>query len=111
MAMTLRSRRELYKLRELIDFLLQGPGGTRLHKTTKAPLCYFCEHSLVESDFAKHGESVGPKMDVQITVHHVNHDHDDQRHSNKALCHTRCHRSYHRSKANAVLQAMRAAEK
>jgi hypothetical protein len=110
MSMTLRSRRELYKLRELVDFLMQGPGGTPLGPTGM-PLCCFCKRPMTKSSFEKHGESVGPKFVERLTIHHINHDHYDNTHSNKALCHTSCHKSYHRKKANAARALMQEVEK
>lgn len=91
--MTAASRRELYKLREIASFLLVGQ------------VCYFCRQALspTAEKFVKHGETIGPRFkaeDAKITIHHIDHDHDNQEHSNKALCHTSCHKSYHRKAAN-----------
>lgn len=83
-------RRELYKLRELCAFLLKGR------------ICYFCNKPISEAAemFTEHGNSVGPKLLDKISIHHINGDHNDNRDENKALCHTSCHKSYHRREAN-----------
>lgn len=90
--MRLSSRRELYKLRELVHFMLAGEA------------CFFCKKPLSETanTFAKHGESTGPRFVDRITVHHINGNHGDNTHDNKALCHTKCHRAHHRALANKV---------
>lgn len=101
--MTAASRRELYKLRELVHFLMGGAGGSLRNIMTQQVLCVFCKKPLDEygKAFAAHGNSIGPKFDVQVTIHHIDGNHDNQEDENKALCHTRCHKSYHRSQANA----------
>lgn len=102
MSMTMTTRRELYKLRELMHFILGGAGATPRREGDKALLCYFCEKVLDETDFTQHGEAVGPKFSVKLSIHHVNGFHDDQRMENKALSHTKCHKAHHRKVANAL---------
>ena len=49
--------------------------------------CYFCNEPV---SFAPECEGVrGPHL------HHINHDHGDDRPSNLAWCHPRCHSDYH----------------
>lgn len=88
--MTAASRKELYKLRELVHFLLQGKK------------CYFCKNVLSPNaeKFVTHGNSVGPKFEDQITVHHIDGDHSNNAEENKAPCHTKCHKSFHRTQNN-----------
>jgi hypothetical protein len=43
--------------------------------------CYFCHEPFDEP--------------LQITTHHINGDHFDNRPENKASAHEKCHRSYH----------------
>lgn len=95
------SRRELLKLRELVHFLLQGAGETP-RRSTGPYLCYFCKEQLdsYAGDFVEHGNAIGPKFLEKLSIHHVNGDHDDNRSENKALCHTSCHKSFHRKQAN-----------
>lgn len=95
MAMTLASRRELYKLRELVHFLLVGR------------VCCFCKKPLSPNaeKFVMHGNSVGPKFEDKITVHHLDGNHDNDAHDNKAPCHTSCHKSYHRKQFHAMRKA------
>lgn len=99
MSMTLRSRGELYKLREIVTFLLTGAGATP-QDTTKAFCCYFCRQHLDASHFVEHGNSTGPKFTLKLTIHHVDGDHDNNEQMNKALAHTKCHKSFHRREAN-----------
>ena len=108
--MTMSLRRELYKLRELISFTLAGAGATE--RTVNGPLtCWFCKKPLDTNLFVRPGEAPGPRFTAKLSIHHVNGDHDDQRMENKALCHTKCHKSYHRSKSNAARAAMEEVEK
>ena len=101
--MRLSSRRELYKLRELVHFLLAGAGATVRQIGSGKLLCFFCLKELDDyADFDQHGNAVGPKFLAKITVHHRNDDHEDNRMDNKALCHTSCHKSYHRKLANKM---------
>lgn len=101
MSMTAASRRELYKLRELVHFLLGGGGATP--QPGYGPYCcFFCRKPLDEyaADFKTHGNSVGPKFLEKLSIHHINGNHDDNEDSNKALCHTKCHKGHHRKLAN-----------
>ena len=43
--------------------------------------CYFCHKSV--------------KATQQLTTHHINHIHSDNRPENKAISHERCHRKHH----------------
>lgn len=99
--MTLKSRRELYKLRELVHFLLAGAGASIRDLVTGQIWCYFCTKPLEDyTDFVTHGNAVGPKFDIQVTIHHVDGDHHNNKLDNKALCHTSCHKSHHRRESN-----------
>lgn len=117
MSMALKSRRELYKLRELVHFLLAGAGSTpREHvwkmgdvETPSGPnmgayCCFFCKKALEVSRTAggwlKHGNAVGPRLEEKITIHHIDGNHDNDEPLNKSLCHTTCHKSFHRRIAN-----------
>lgn len=99
MAMTLTSRKELYKLRELVHFLLAGAGSSS-RSGGGTILCCFCKATVHDLEFITHGNSIGPKFNEALSIHHVNGDHDDNRMANKALCHTSCHKSHHRAEAN-----------
>jgi len=48
------------------------------------PKCYLCHELLTEKD-----------LPDNITEHHINGDHFDNRPANKALAHETCHRKYH----------------
>lgn len=90
MSMSPSSRKELNKLRELTAFLLVGR------------VCHFCQQPLSDTAeaYTSHGNSVGPKLLEQLTIHHLDGVHENNTHSNKALCHTKCHKSFHRREAN-----------
>lgn len=108
MSMTARSRTEMYKLRELVHFLLHGAGAS-LRTGTHALLCYFCKKPLGDyADFETHGNAKGPKFDAEISIHHVDGDHANNEMSNKALCHRSCHKSHHRRQANEERAVKRA---
>jgi hypothetical protein len=47
------------------------------------PKCYFCHKPLTAKD-----------LPDNITIHHINGNHDDNRDENKALSHETCHRKY-----------------
>lgn len=95
MAMTLTSRKEFYKLREIAHFLLVGK------------VCVFCSKPLspTAEQFTTHGNTIGPKFTDKLTVHHIDGDHSNNAHENKALCHTSCHKSHHRREANVARAA------
>lgn len=85
-------RRELYKLRELVHFLLVG-------KT-----CFFCHEPLSDKAelFTTHGNAVGPEFSDKISIHHIDENHHNNTHSNKAACHTKCHKAHHRRLENTM---------
>lgn len=112
MSMTLTLRKELYKLREVVHFLLAGAGGSARegqnqgHSTPSSPIvCYFCNKLLHDLEFITHGNAVGPKFECAVSIHHINGNHDDNTMSNKALCHTSCHKGHHRREANLARAA------
>lgn len=93
-------RRELNKWREIGHFLLQGADATPKHQDGSFA-CYFCLKSLgTYSDFEEHGGATGPKLTERITIHHIDGVHENNAKGNKSLCHTKCHKSYHRTLAN-----------
>lgn len=114
MSMTLTLRKELYKLREVVHFLLAGAGATpqeSVNLNTLAPegafVCYFCRKHMHDLQFITHGNAVGPKFECAVSIHHVDGNHDNNVMSNKALCHTTCHKSHHRREANLARAAKR----
>lgn len=108
MAMSPSIRRELHKLREITHFMLSGAGATKRSLIDSDPprigalLCYFCKEPLANyaDEFVEHGNAIGPKFTAALSIHHVNGNHDDNSELNKALAHTKCHKSYHRTEAN-----------
>lgn len=89
------SRKELYKLREIVHFLLQG----KKCSICKKPL------SATAEAFNEHGNSVGPKFADTLTIHHLDGNHENNEQSNKSLVHTPCHKSYHRRLSNTLRAA------
>jgi hypothetical protein len=86
MAMSKAIRKELGKGRELLWHLLEGKN------------CYFCKEPLLEDgvpSYVKFGNGSAPPLDLEITIHHVNESHNDNRPENRKLAHTSCHRSHH----------------
>jgi len=87
MAMRKSTRQELRKLREILRFLLRGK------------CCFFCKRKLISAkSYAKDGDGQGSPISRQLTIHHVNGNHSDDRRENKRLTHQRCHRSYEKRK-------------
>lgn len=98
--MTATSRKELNKLRELVHFLLRGAGGTP-RGPSGAFRCVFCNTGLdYAEDFITHGNAIGPKFTEKLSIHHLDGNHDNNDDMNKAICHTKCHKGYHRRIAN-----------
>lgn len=86
MAMSKAIRRELGKSRELLWQLLEGEK------------CFFCKKLLLPKgvpSYVKFGNGSAPPLDLDITIHHKNDNHKDNRPSNRALAHKCCHKSYH----------------
>lgn len=102
--MTATSRRELNKLRELVHFLLRGAGASYREGTHGAHgpiVCCFCRKPLdYAEDFITHGNATGPKFTEKLSIHHLDGNHDNNIDTNKAICHTKCHKGYHRRLAN-----------
>src|SRR6266446_9742157 len=97
MAMSARIRTELNKQRELLWHFLEGEK------------CCFCHKSILSvddflrSDGIQFGNATAPPMDLDITIHHANGNHDDNRKQNRKLSHGTCHKKHH---ANLVFAAL-----
>lgn len=63
----------LAKLKELVNDLL----------AVFEVKCYFCGESLADANL------------FEITTHHINEIHEDDRPENKAFSHRACHKSHH----------------
>lgn len=84
MAMSPRVRREREKGQELLWHFLLGQR------------CYFCKKLLVPNAKIKFGNAAAPGIDIlEITIHHENGNHSDNRDSNRKLAHQSCHKSHH----------------
>jgi hypothetical protein len=91
-------RRELNKLRELAWFLL-------IEKH-----CCFCEQAFLyglEANVIAFGNATAPALPVgmQISIHHVDENHENNFPGNLALAHTSCHKRFHLLKRNLYLWA------
>lgn len=104
MAMRKSTRQELRKLREMVRWAYA------------AAICYFCHESLLGSDpefdsddedgettdaYAP-GDGESSPMDSDVTLHHINGDHSDNRRCNHAWAHRRCHKSHHLAERHAA---------
>jgi hypothetical protein len=100
MAMSPRIRRELGKQRELLWHFLEGQK------------CFFCKDPLLSLEDQRRtaeisfGNATAPPMDLDITIHHENGNHDDNRKSNRKPAHESCHKSW---EAKRVFSALRGA--
>jgi hypothetical protein len=89
MAMSNRIRQELGKLRELAWHFLEGEK------------CFFCRKDLlgiedmVNGASVRFGNATAPPMDLDITIHHRNGNHEDNRKRNRKLAHATCHKQHH----------------
>lgn len=54
--------------------------------------CHFCKRPLLTDTLFT---SDWWKLGKLITLHHKNHDHEDNRAGNRAPAHVTCHRSFH----------------
>lgn len=58
--------------------------------------CFFCHELLLADDnFYAHGAGEGSPIEVPLTEHHINGNHDDNRPANRTWAHRRCHKAYH----------------
>jgi hypothetical protein len=100
MPMTRRMVREVSKGRELLWFLLDGKR------------CCFCNKLLLEKPFRniRFGNATAPPLNLDITLHHNDGDHDNNgkfgNRKNLRLSHESCHKRFHGSE---VFRAWRAA--
>lgn len=91
MAMSARIRKEVGKGRELLWHFLEGEK------------CFFCklpllspeEREMMTDGFVRFGNATAPPLELDITIHHRNGNHDDNRKSNRKLSHATCHKNHH----------------
>jgi hypothetical protein len=95
MAMRRSVRRELAKLRELTRYFLTG-GRCERNRRGEA-VCFFCRKPVLLAVENCHvvGEGGGSPINRDIVIHHINHDHFDDRPINMTLAHKSCHSRYH----------------
>jgi hypothetical protein len=79
------TRRELAKLRELYRFLVRGRR------------CYFCKRALLETEkVIRDGDGYGaPVKATDVTIHHLDGDHENKARRNEDLAHVKCHKRHH----------------
>jgi len=83
MAMSKAIRRELGKSRELLWHFLESEK------------CFFCGKPLLYDAKVDFGNATCPPIPVDITIHHKNNNHSDNRPVNRTLAHETCHKSHH----------------
>lgn len=83
MAMRKSTRRELRKLRELVHVLLSGKR------------CCFCKEPILEVEDGFQGSGDGPQLEIKVTIHHKDGDHDNNDPRNHRLAHQSCHKRHH----------------
>ena len=92
MAMSNATRRQQGKMRELLWHFLEGQ------------TCFFCGKPLLSAEDVERfheirfGNASAPPMDLNITIHHRNENHDDNRKQNRTLGHESCHKTHHAKK-------------
>jgi hypothetical protein len=96
MAMSARSRKEMNKLRELIWWVLSTPKPSNK--------CFFCKKTLLTDEqlemirdgWVRFGNATAPPMDLDITLHHIDGNHENNDPKNVAPSHTNsCHKPHH----------------
>ena len=90
MGMRNGTRREIRKLRELVNVLLRGK------------VCCFCDRPLVTDSTGFEGTSDGPKLVEQLSIHHRDGNHLNDDPSNHDLCHRQCHKRHHLSERHRM---------
>lgn len=101
MSMSATSRKEMTKQRELLWHFLEGEKCCFCHK----PL--LSESDLERFDTIKFGNATAPPMDLDITIHHNNGNHDDNRKRNRKLSHSTCHKKHHANLVFAQLNGVK----
>ena len=102
MAMSKSIRRELGKGRELLWQLLEDKK------------CFFCKKLFLPEgvpDYVKFGNGAAPPVPLDITTHHKNGNHNDNRKCNRVLAHDGCHKSFHAGLTFKAFRRRQAAER
>lgn len=86
---------ELRMLREIANHVLTG-GHVR--RKNGVAVCYFCVNPLLDAVSTTFGHHNHRKVRAQITVHHRDDNHDNNKPGNRTLAHRPCHKSYHMKK-------------
>lgn len=84
MGMRKSTRQELRMLRGIVRSVLED---------VKCPFCR--EPLLADDNHYTHGAGEGSPLDVELTEHHKNGKHHDNRKKNRVWTHRSCHKSYH----------------
>lgn len=95
MAMSKLIRKELGKLREVVWYFLSAKKPSNR--------CFFCKGILLTDEqkemlvegWVRFGNAAAPPLDLGITMHHLNGDHDDNRPKNVSPSHDTCHKRHH----------------
>jgi hypothetical protein len=69
--------------------------------------CEFCGKPLFDS--LLEGKAAWWSITKRVTIHHRDHNHDNDSPGNLAPCHTECHRRYHMLEARGEVERTKAA--
>ena len=67
------------------------------------PKCFFCAKAIEEEDFTDYRD--------HLTIHHINHNHEDNAPENLTLVHRGCHISHHKGVRKVLAQMSEAVNK
>ena len=95
MAMSKTIRKELGKARELLWWFLSTPKPSNR--------CFFCKGILLTDEqketliegFVRFGNAAAPPLLLEITLHHLDGNHDNNKPVNLTPAHESCHKKFH----------------
>jgi hypothetical protein len=91
--MQAKVRNELRMLRELTQHF--ATGGHCLHDKDGHAICWFCKTRLFKQASETFGHHMHLSIRDQITVHHIDENHQNNFRTNRTLSHRSCHKSHH----------------
>jgi len=85
MAMRNDTRAELRMLRQLVWHAIEGK------------VCRFCGNALAPDWEIAYGHGDAPEMPVELTLHHIDENPNNNAPANREICHRACHKAHHMS--------------